>query len=86
MLSKLPKSFLVEKKSLLYKFLHNKNCFLVDLKSDLKYIILSFHHELLRLSNIDKKLEMFSFYLNLNRNKIPPVALNMLQTIHKYLI
>jgi hypothetical protein len=80
MLSKLPKSFLVEKELLLHKSLHNKDCFLVDLKSDLKHIVLFFHDELLRLSNMDKNIEMFIFHLNLNRNKILPVALDMLQT------
>jgi hypothetical protein len=60
--------------------LQNMYCFLVDLKSNLKYIFFFFHDELLRLSNMDKNIEIFIFHLNLNRNKIPPVVLDILQT------
>lgn len=63
MLSKLPKSFIVEEGLLLHKeSLHNKNCLLADFKPNFKYAGLSYLDELLNLLNIYVKLYMSSFY------------------------
>jgi len=57
--------------------------FLADLSPDFKYVVLSRLDELLGLRYIVGKFQMSSFYLNFNRRKIPPVALNMSQTVHE---
>ena len=63
MLSKLPKSFIVEEGLLLHKeSLHNKDCLLADFKPNFKRAGLSYLDELLNLLNIYVKLYMSSFY------------------------
>jgi hypothetical protein len=64
------------------KFLHvarisNFLTFLADFNLDLKHVVHSFLDELLSISYMVGKLEIFSFQPNLNHNKIPPIALNM---------
>lgn len=63
MLSKLPKSFIVEERLLLHKeSLHNKDCLLSDFKPNFKHAGLSYLHELLSLQNMYVRLYMSSFY------------------------
>jgi len=73
------------------KFLHiawisNFRTFLIDFGHDFKHVVLSHVDELLALPYKVGKLEMSSFYPNLNRSKIPPIALDMFQTVHKSLV
>jgi hypothetical protein len=60
--------------------------FLADLSPDFKHVVLSRLDELLGQWYIVGKFQMFSFYPNFNRNKIPPVALDMSQTIHEGIV
>jgi len=53
---------------------------------DFKHVVLSRLDELLGLRYIVGKFQMFSFYLNFNRSKIPQVALDMSQTVHEGLV
>jgi hypothetical protein len=73
------------------KFLHvawisNFCIFLADLSADFKHVILSRLDELLGLRYIVGKFQMSSFYPNFNRSKIPPVALDMSQTVYEVLV
>jgi hypothetical protein len=74
------------------KFLHvawifNFCIFLTDLSHDFKHVVLSRLDELLGLLRyIVGKFQMSSFYPNFNRSQIPPVALDMSQTVHGGLV
>jgi hypothetical protein len=73
------------------KFLHvawifNFCIFLVDLNPDFKHIILSCLDELLGLQYMVGNFQMYSFYPNFNRSKIPSVALDMSQTVYEGLV
>jgi len=73
------------------KFLHvawisNFRKFLAYLSPDFKHIILSYLDEWLGLRYIFREFQMSSFYPNFNRNKIPPIALDMSQTVHESIV
>jgi hypothetical protein len=53
---------------------------------DFKHVIISRLDELLGLLYMVGKLEMSSFQNNLNRSKVPPIAPNISQTVHKDLV
>jgi hypothetical protein len=56
------------------------------LSPDFKHVVLSRLDELLDLQYIVGKFQMSSFYPNFNRSKIPLVALDMSQTVHKDIV
>jgi hypothetical protein len=60
--------------------------FLVDFSLDYKHIVLSLKDEFMGIPYMDGKFMMSSFQLNLNHNKISPVALDISQTVHEGLI
>jgi hypothetical protein len=64
----------------------NFRMFLIDFSPDFKHVVFSHLDELLGLPYVVGKLEMSSFRLNLNRNKIPHVTSYMSQIIHEYLV
>jgi hypothetical protein len=73
------------------KFLHiarisNFCTFLVDFGRDFKHVVLFLLNELLTLPFMVRKLEMSSFQPNLNRKKIPPITLDIFQTVHEDVI
>ena len=73
------------------KFFHvarifNFCIFLTDLSPDFKHVILSHLDELLGLQYVVGMFQMSSFYRNFNRSKIPPVTLDMSQTVHEGLV
>jgi hypothetical protein len=56
------------------------------LSPNFKHVVLSRLDELLGLQYIVRNFQISNFYLNFNRSKISPVALDMFQTIHEGLI
>ena len=56
----------------------------MSLSPDFKHIVLSRLDKLLGLRYIAGKFQMSSFYPNLNQRKIPPIALDMSQTVHDF--
>jgi len=73
------------------KFLHvawifNFCIFLADLSPDFKHVVLSRLNELLGLRYMVGKFQMSSFYPNFNRSKIPPIALDISQTVHECIV
>jgi hypothetical protein len=60
--------------------------FLANLSLDFKHVVLSHLDELLSPQYMVEKFQMSSFYPNFNRSKIPPVTLDMSQTVHECLV
>ena len=60
--------------------------FLAYLSPDFKHVVLSRLDELLGLRYTVGKFQMFSFYPNFNRSKIPLITLDMSQTIHEGIV
>jgi hypothetical protein len=54
-----------------------------DFKLDFKDIVLSHPDELLGLPYVEENLKMSYFSFNLNFRNIPPVALDMVQIVHR---
>ena len=59
---------------------------LTDLSHDFKHVVLFRLDESLSLQYTVQKFHMPSFYPNFNRRNIPPVALDMSQTVHESLV
>jgi len=60
--------------------------FLTYSSPDLKHVVLPHLHAILDLRYMVGKFQMSSFQLNFNYGKIPPVALDMSQTVYEGLV
>ena len=60
--------------------------FLLDFSSDFKHVVLSRFNELMVLPYMVETIGMYGFQKNLSCNKIPYVALDMFQIVHKGLV
>jgi hypothetical protein len=59
---------------------------LINFSPDFIHVILSYLDELISIPYMVENLEIYSFHLNFNRNKIPLVAPYMSLTVHEGLV
>jgi len=64
----------------------NFRIFLTYLSPDLNHVVLPYLDALLNLRYMVGKFQISSFQPNFNCGKIPPVALDMSQTVHEGLV